>query len=347
MKKKSHIIAVVGMTGSGKSVVSDYLVSKGYQFLRCGQITLDIIKKKGLKPSEENEKIIREGIRKEHGMAAYAIMNKEKIDKMLKKGNVVIDGLYSWSEYKFLKNVYQDDFKVLAIISDPETRYQRLEKRKEIDEKMRHRPASREQAMSRDYAEIENIEKGGPIAMADYVVINSGTKEELIEKIKNIFECNRRLEWDEYFMQIVHAVSKRATCDRGKTACIIVKNKRIIATGYVGSPIGLPHCDEVGHLYEMRYDEQGNKTEHCIRTIHAEQNAIAQAAKYGISVDGATLYMKLEPCFWCAKQLINAGIKRIVCEKRYHGAKLTRHMLKQAGVKLEVLHDEMATYDRM
>jgi dCMP deaminase len=354
MKKEREIIAVVGMCGSGKSIVSDFLVKKGYKFLRFGQITLDEVKRRGFSSNErydveKYEKHIREGFRQKYGMAAFAILNKKKIDELLKKGNVVIDGLYSWSEYKFLKKTYGEMLRVIAVIANPEKRYSRLDQREKIDEKMRFRPMTKEQAMSRDYAEIENIEKAGPIAMADIIIENNGNKDELVDKLRKIFSDNpnRRPNWDEYFMEIVKSVSSRATCDRGRTACVIVKDKRILCTGYVGSPIGLPHCDEAGHLYETRYDANGKKTEHCIRTIHAEQNAIAQAARYGIPIDGATIYMKLEPCFWCVKQMINAGIKRVVCLKRYHGAELSRKALKEAGVRLDVLSEELEMYDKM
>ncbi len=348
MEKERQIIAVVGMTGSGKSIASDYLASIKYKFIRFGQITLDEIKRRKLAPTEENEVGIREGLRKKYGMAAYAILNKKKIDDTLKKGDVVIDGLYSWSEYKFLKITYGSRLKVLAVISDPETRYKRLEERKIVDLKMRNRPATKQQAISRDYAEIENIEKAGPIAMADIIIQNTGSKEELISQLKEIFEYkSQRPDWDRYFLEIVKTVSRRATCDRGRTACVIVKDKRILTTGYVGSPINLPHCDDVGHLYETRYDEKGNKTQHCIRTIHGEANAIAQAARYGIAIGGATAYMKLAPCFVCAKQIINAGIKRVVCMKGYHGASLSIKSLKQAGVKLDILDEEFEKYDNM
>jgi len=176
------------MTGSGKSEVADELVRKDYKFVRFGQITLDIVKERGLEPSEENEKPIREELRKEHGMGAFATLNISKFDKLLKEGNVVADGLYSWSEYKILKEYYKERLTVLAILSPPELRYKRLSKRTQIDEKMRSRPATREQARSRDFAEIENIEKGGPIAMADYYIVNTGSKEELMEKTKEFLE---------------------------------------------------------------------------------------------------------------------------------------------------------------
>ena len=176
------------MTGSGKSEVADELVRQGYNFVRFGQITLDIVKERGLKPTEENEKPIREEVRKKHGMGAFATLNIPKFDKLLEKGNVVADGLYSWSEYKILKEYYKEKLIVIAVLAPPELRYERLSNRIEIDDKMRSRPATKEQAQARDIAEIENIEKGGPIAMADYYIINTGSKEELMQKTKEFLE---------------------------------------------------------------------------------------------------------------------------------------------------------------
>lgn len=155
----------------------------------------------------------------------------------------------------------------------------------------------------------------------------------------------KRPEWDEYFLQIVDEVSKRATCDRGRNGCIIVKDKRIVSTGYVGAPSGLNHCDEIGHLIKEVYDEKGDKKRHCVRTTHAEQNAIAQAARFGVSIDGGTLYGKMEPCLDCTKILINSGIKRIVVQKKYHAAEMSRKFLKDAGVELVVLNDEIEKYE--
>jgi dCMP deaminase len=141
-------------------------------------------------------------------------------------------------------------------------------------------------------------------------------------------------------------VAERATCDRGKSGSIIVKNNRILSSGYVGSPPGLPHCDEAGHLMKKVIDEDGTERQHCVRTIHAEQNAILQAAKYGPSIEGATIYCKMEPCRVCAMMIISAGIKRVVCMKKYHAAQESRDMLKRAGVKLEVLKDEVQAYSK-
>ncbi|MBN2566596.1 cytidine/deoxycytidylate deaminase family protein [Candidatus Woesearchaeota archaeon] len=156
---------------------------------------------------------------------------------------------------------------------------------------------------------------------------------------------HQRPDWDEYFFEIMDAVAKRGTCDRGRAGALIVKEKRILTTGYVGAPSGLPHCDEVGHLLRTVVYDDGEKHQHCVRTNHAEQNAIAQAAKYGISIDGATLYCKFEPCLDCAKLIINSGIRRVMCLRRYHGAKDTREMFRQAGIELVVMHDELEEYE--
>lgn len=154
----------------------------------------------------------------------------------------------------------------------------------------------------------------------------------------------QRPSWDDYFLEVMHALAKRATCDRGRTACVIVKDHQIIASGYVGSPPGLPHCDEVGHLMKQVTHDDGTKTSHCMRTIHAEQNAICQAAKRGVSIDGATLYCKLAPCRTCAMLLISCGIRRIVAEFKYQAGSEAEEMLKTAGVALEFVHDETLPY---
>jgi dCMP deaminase len=153
-----------------------------------------------------------------------------------------------------------------------------------------------------------------------------------------------RPSWDEYFMDLVDHISKRATCDRGKSGCLITRDKRIICSGYVGSPPGLPHCDDVGHLLKKVMDEDGTIRQHCVRTIHAEQNAICQAAKHGLSLQGTTLYCTMEPCRVCALLIISVDIKRVVAKRRYHAAQETRELLKQAKIALTVLEDRLESY---
>lgn len=153
-----------------------------------------------------------------------------------------------------------------------------------------------------------------------------------------------RPSWDEYFMEVCRAIAKRATCDRGRSGCVIARDNQILVTGYVGSPMGLPHCDEVGHQFKKMQHEDGTVTQHCVRTVHAEQNAICQAARRGISIDGATLYCRMTPCRTCAMLIINCGITRVVAEKRYHDSADTVSMFAQAGVTLEHVVDEIEKY---
>ena len=159
-------------------------------------------------------------------------------------------------------------------------------------------------------------------------------------------ESYQRPSWDEYFMEIANTVAKRATCDRGRSGCVIARDKQLLVSGYVGSPKGLPHCDEAGHQLKKMIHEDGNITQHCVRTVHAEQNAICQAAKLGISLQGATLYCRMTPCRTCAMIIINCGIIRVVCEKKYHAGAESEEMFKLAGIILEYVSEETMQYDK-
>ena len=154
-----------------------------------------------------------------------------------------------------------------------------------------------------------------------------------------------RPSWDDYFLTLVDQVAARATCDRGRSGCVVVRDKRIICTGYVGSPSGLPHCDEDGHDLKRMMDEDGTVRRHCVRTVHAEQNAICQAARYGLPLEGTTLYCSMEPCRVCAMLIASSGIGRVVAKRRYHAGGDTRDILARAGVELTVLDDQIEVYD--
>lgn len=150
----------------------------------------------------------------------------------------------------------------------------------------------------------------------------------------------KRPSWDEYFLGILDAVAARATCDRGRSGAVLVRDRQILATGYVGTPAGIPHCDETGHLMRRVVYEDDSVHEHCVGTTHAEMNAIIQAARNGVSTLGATLYTRMEPCLDCAKAIINAGIDTVIAQHRYHGAELTRSWFQKTGVELVVLDDK-------
>lgn len=155
-----------------------------------------------------------------------------------------------------------------------------------------------------------------------------------MSQTENVEAKYNRPSWDEYFILIMEAIAKRATCDRGRSGCVIAKDKQLIAAGYVGSAIGDDHCDDVGHLMQKRYNADGTYSEHCVRTVHAEQNAICQAAKRGISVEGATLYCRMTPCPVCAKMIANCGIKRVVCQRKYHDGAEAERVFGRSGIAL-------------
>ncbi len=173
----NKIIAVIGMCGSGKSEAVKFFGGRGYKKVYFGEVVIDEVKRLGLEVNEKNERTARENLRKEFGMGAMAIKSLPKIENFIKNSNVVIESLYSWEEFKIINNIFGDAFKLLTIYTTKELRYERLAKRPV-------RPLTYEESQSRDISEIEKLDKGGPIAFTDYLVMNDGTLEELNENLK-------------------------------------------------------------------------------------------------------------------------------------------------------------------
>jgi dephospho-CoA kinase len=172
-----YTIALVGMPGAGKSQAAGFFQNKNIPVIRFGDLTDETMKEKGLPPTPENERTVREQLRKESGMAAYAIFAKPKIEKALTTNPIIVlDGLYSWEEYTYLKKSLPN-LMLLHIFASPEDRYDRLATRK-------IRPLTPQQANQRDIFEIENLNKAGPIAMANYVCSNVGTVDDLYKKLE-------------------------------------------------------------------------------------------------------------------------------------------------------------------
>ena len=360
------IIGITGTLGAGKGTVVEVLKERGFEHFSVRDFLTEEILRRGLEVSQGNMASIANDLRVKFG-ASYIVeelyLKAKRVD-----GDVVIESLRCPGEVEALKG--RDGFVLWAVDADVESRYARIIDRKEscVDEK----GFSFQKFMEREQAQMRNKDPamqnlGVCIEMADVIFRNDWTVAELKGKVVRVLEqvkggCERsgkdastvvapvrgkvsgyvRPSWDEYFMEICKTVAKRGTCDRGRAGCVIVKDRQILVTGYVGSPVGLPHCDEVGHQLEDTIHEDGVKRTHCIRTTHAEQNAICQAAKLGISINGSTLYCKMEPCPVCAKMIINSGIKRVVCEKRYQSG--AQSLLEQAGVVVEVLIDEVEKY---
>jgi dephospho-CoA kinase len=179
------LLCFVGMPGAGKSSCVDYLKEKGFPSVYFGGITLKEVKNRGLDVTPENEKLVREDLRRLHGTDAYAKLIAEEIDHLAEAGqhDIVVDGLYSWSEYKFFKKKYGHNAIIIAIVAPRELRHKRLEKRAV-------RPLTPEEASARDYAEIENLEKGGPIGNADYTILNDRDLPYVIERLDELLQKN-------------------------------------------------------------------------------------------------------------------------------------------------------------
>jgi len=173
------VVAIVGMAGAGKSEVARVFEEQGFKTVRFGDITDEELKNRGLEANEGNERCIREQLRKKHGMAAYAKLNLPRIDSSLKSSNVVLDGLYSWEEYILLKEYYGGQFTTVAVWASAAIRHGRLAHRAK-------RPLTLEEAANRDKSEIENSNKGGPIAMADFTIVNQASLEELEKETERV-----------------------------------------------------------------------------------------------------------------------------------------------------------------
>ena len=177
------VIAFVGMPGSGKSIASEYFKKQGFYILYFGGLILEEVKRRGLKINPNTEKMVREDIRNIHGMGACAYLSIPEIKKvLLEKKNICIDGLYSFAEYKLLRDLLGENLAIVAIMCEKKLRYSRLAARK-------FRPFTTQEAEQRDFSEIDNLEEGGPIAIADYSILNDSTEIEFVNKLEQLREC--------------------------------------------------------------------------------------------------------------------------------------------------------------
>ncbi|MBS3124499.1 AAA family ATPase [Candidatus Woesearchaeota archaeon] len=338
------IIGITGFNASGKDTFANYLVKRGYKHYSLSEVIKEEAAKKKLEPSRDNLISLGNELRSKFGanILAERILLKLKEDE-----DYVITSIRNPAEVEALKE--RDNFVFIAVEAEAKKRYELMKQRRESKDNIQTYEEFIEKEKIEQSSEAHKQQLDRCLKMAKIKITNSGTVEELHTKIdKLLLDLNKkyrkRPSWDEYFLRISREVAKRATCDRGKAGCVIVRDKRMLCTGYVGSPASMPHCDEVGHQFKTMIHEDGSNSKHCMRTIHAEQNAICQAAREGLSLKGATLYCKMEPCSVCARMIANCGITRVVCEYRYQKAQETRELFKMAKIKLEVLNNDTQGY---
>ncbi len=328
---------IVGITGencAGKTTAAEFLKRKGFEYLSLSDVIRDELKK-------DNKDITRQALvdmgnllRKKYGPGALAIKTLEKIKP---HKNYVVDSIRNPHEVEVLRR--NDRFILLYITAPPELRFERMKSRnREYD------PKTFEEFLKFERLEKENKDENKQnlsktAQLADIKIVNDSSLEDfektltgiLLEKVSKLFLA--RPSWDEYFMRIAHMVATRSNCIKRKVAAIIVKDKRIVSTGYNGTPRGTKNCSEGGCPRCNSFADSGKKLDQCFCS-HGEENAIVQAAYHGISIKGATLYTTFSPCLICTKMIINAGISEVVFDEHYPLDDLSKNLLTEAGIKL-------------
>lgn len=336
-------IGITGTLGAGKGTIVDYLVEKrGFVHFSVRAFLTEEIQRRGLPVDRDSMTLVGNDLRAQNS-PSY-IVEQLYAQAQASGKNCIIESVRTPGEVEALRS--KPNFYLFAVDADPKVRYSRIVQRGSETDHVSFETflANEQREMSSTDPNKQNLSVC--IAQADYRFDNGGSLEQLQQEVEQVVKeiSHVRPSWDEYFMEMANTVSKRATCDRGRSGCVIVKDRQILVTGYVGSPAGLPHCDEVGHLFKQTIDSDGNVSTHCVRTVHAEQNAICQAARRGIALDGATLYCRMTPCRTCAMLIINCGIRRVVCERKYHSGAESEELFRQAGVRIEFFHDEIQQY---
>ncbi len=339
------IIGLTGTLASGKGVMAEYLKSKSFSYFSLSDEVRALARENNIELTRKNLQDFANSMREKNGSGFFAeVVAKKYLSQENQKA--IVDGIRNPAEIEVLKRL--NNFFLVCVDAPQEIRFKRIAERNRENDPKTWEDFLKLEARDKGEGELESGQQVGKcLAAANFKLINDSTPEEFgkrIEEVYNKLLGSRRPNWDEYFLDIVKAVAKRGTCDRGRTGTVIAKDKHILVTGYAGAPKGLAHCDEVGHQMKATVHEDGTASNHCVRTAHAEQNAICQAAKLGIALDGATLYCKMAPCYSCAKMIVNVGIKRVVCEKDYHATKDTKELFKCAGVQLDIINQEVEQY---
>jgi len=325
-------IGLTGYMGSGKGEIAKLLEKRGYKYISLSDLVREEATKRGLEHTRENLQKIGNELRDQSGAGVLGMKVRETVEQA-KDSKWIIDGIRNPGEEAELRKLR--DFQMVGVTAPAWIIVQRV--------KDRNRPGT----VLKQEAILERLEKEKGMGekeegqqvrkcleSADFVILNEGTLEDLEKKFEHFMKLNAgedRPTFDEIFMEIACTWAKRSTCLRRKVGAVIAKNKQQLTAGYNGAPRGVPHCAELGGcLREKLKIPSGQRHEIC-RGTHAEQNAITQAAKFGINIEGATLYCNCFPCVICTKMIINAGIETVVYDSDYDDP-LSREILGQQKV---------------
>jgi dCMP deaminase len=326
------IIGLTGRNGSGKTEVSEYLKNRGFEYHSLSDEIRNEIRRRGQEITREVLIEVGNDLREKFGpgvLAERILLNLEN------DHNFVIDSIRNPYEVEVLKR--REDFILLAVDADQAIRFERSRKRGRESAAQ-----TLEQFISEEKRELESTNPASQQLeatrrKANMVVTNDGTLEELHRKLDELLPPVMsqfiRPTWDEYFMNIAKVVAMRSNCMKRKVAAIIVKDKRVISTGYNGTPRGAKNCNEGGCPRCNSMAESGTALDECL-CCHGEENAITQAAYHGTSLKGSTLYTTLAPCLLCTKMIINSGIAEVVYNQDYPLNQKALSLITECGVVL-------------
>ncbi len=326
------IVGLTGTNGSGKTVAAEHLKRKGFAFHSLSDVIREELAEHSVEPNREN--LIAEGnrLRSEYGPGVLA----ERVVRRLRSDvNYVVDSIRNPHEVRILRE--QPEFHLLHLDAPRKLRFERVQRR----------GGSRRPASFEEFCKQEDREIHGEVASqqqlcatwkeADETIINDGTLDSfltgLTDTVREWIMGASRPNWDEYFMQIAQNVALRSNCMKRKVGAVVVMDRRIVTTGYNGTPRGVTNCNEGGCPRCNSLADSGTRLDECLCS-HAEENAIVQAAYHGIGVNGGTLYSTCSPCLICTKIIINAGISRVVFNRSYGLSETATSLLAAAGVEL-------------
>jgi dCMP deaminase len=323
------LIGLTGRNASGKGEVAKYLEQKSFYYCSLSDVIRDEIRRRG-QPLTRERMIETGNELRQHfgpGVLAHRILEKVEADK-----HYIIDSIRNPSEVETLRTT--NNFKLIRVVAPIELRFERLKSRgREGD------PTSFERFRELEQREMEGSETSQNLlkveAMADEELANDGSLERLYRQIDGLvpklMTGAGRPGWDDYFMNIAKVVASRSNCMKRKVAAIIVRDKRVISTGYNGTPRGTRNCNEGGCPRCNNLAQSGTALDECLCS-HGEENAIVQASYHGASLKDATIYTTFAPCLMCAKMIINSGIREVVYNMDYPLNGSSFRLFTEAGV---------------
>jgi len=326
------IIGLTGRNGSGKTEVSDYLRARGFEYHSLSDEIRDEIRRRGREITREVLIEVGNDIRSKFGPG---ILAQRILQRLGHDRNYVIDSIRNPSEVEVLKQ--REDFTLVSVEADAVVRFERSKKRGREGAAPTLSQFLQEEGRELDSADPASQQLLATGRLADIIVSNNGTLGDLHHQLDallpRLMRNFQRPGWDEYFMSIAKVVATRSNCIKRKVAAIIIKDKRVISTGYNGTPRGARNCNEGGCPRCNSLAQSGTALEECL-CCHGEENAISQAAYHGTSLKGAILYTTFAPCLLCTKMIINSGIIEVVYNEEYPLNERSLALLKECGVEL-------------